>query len=459
MRKLPIIISIIVMVIIVALGGIYYYQSTHFNANITINNTKVGGLTAEKAIKKLKTTVMKNDVYVGNKLIFNGKNTKTGFTDKNLPEIKKILKMQRTFFPSSRVKNYSLLPANLDQYRNQTMKKTVEEKLLSMNKSLKAPKDAQVQLKQGKMIVSESEVGSKYDVPTLLKDYSKREYSSVIHLKAAYLQPIKADSAIVKEQKKKLQELMQRKVDYKVQNKVYSFNGQEVIKNATISKDMKITIDPSDIQNKIADINRTQSTLHKNYTFKTHSGKVISVKGESYGWSINVVEESKRIQAALEKGKKSILAYNVYGIGWNTYGVGYHTTANNGIGNTYAEVSIKDQRIWIYKDGKLKVTTHVVTGRHDTNEDTPKGVWYIMYKKSPSVLRGSEVGNPNYSIKVNYWAPFTNSGCGFHDAYWRTNWASDAYLHYGSGGCVNTPPSVMKTVYDNLEQNEPVIIY
>jgi len=459
-RKIPLILlSSMIIVIMIAVSSMYYYQSTHFNSNITINGTNVGGLTAEKAIKKLTSTVLKNDVYVGKKLIFDGKDTKTGFTDKNLPEIKKILKSQRTFFPSSKAKNYSVLPAKADYYRSKTMKKQVEDKLLTLNKGLKAPKDAHVQLNQGKISVSKSEAGNQYDITGLLKDYSKHEYSSIIHLDAKFLQPIKANSPIIKEEKKKLQELMTRTVEYKVQNKVYAFKASDVIKNASISKDNKYTIDPTEIQNKIADINRTQSTLHKNYTFKTHSGKEISIKGESYGWSINVVEESKRIAAALEKGKKSILAYNVYGIGWNTYGVGYHTTANHGIGNTYAEVSIKDQKIWIYKDGKLKVTTKVVTGRHDTQEDTPKGVWYIMYKASPSVLKGSEVGNPNYSIKVNYWAPFTNSGCGFHDAYWRTNWASDAYLHHGSGGCVNTPPSVMKAVYDNLEQNEPVIIY
>ena len=63
--------------------------------------------------------------------------------------------------------------------------------------------------------------------------------------------------------------------------------------------------------------------------------------------------------------------------------------------------------------GKLAVDTNVVTGRHNTNEDTSPGVWYIMYKESPSTLKGSEVGNPNYSVKVNYWAPFTLDGQGF----------------------------------------------
>lgn len=255
-----------------------------------------------------------------------------------------------------------------------------------------------------------------------------------------------------------LQELVQLNVDYKVQNQDYSLKASDLIRNATVSKNLQYSYDAGGITNKVAEINGFQSTLNKNYTFKIHTGSVISVKGQSYGWALDVSAESKRIQEAFEKGEKSIVADNIYGVGWSTYGTGYHTITNQGISDTYAEVSIQEQRIWIYKNGQLVVTTPVVTGRHDVNEDTPSGVWYIMYKQSPSTLKGSEVGNLNYSVKVAYWAPFTNSGCGFHDASWRTNWASTAYLTQGSGGCVNTPPSVMKAVYDNLSQNEPVVI-
>ena len=90
--------------------------------------------------------------------------------------------------------------------------------------------------------------------------------------------PIKEDSPIVKNEEKKLQELLQQTVEYKVQDKVYSLKGSELIKNASVSKDMKVTIDPSDINKKIAEINSSQSTLDKNFTFKTHSGSVITVK-------------------------------------------------------------------------------------------------------------------------------------------------------------------------------------
>jgi len=449
----------IIIIIALLFAGISYYQATRFNSQITINNTKVGGLTADQVINKLKTAELKNRVYVGNQQILDEKDSQMVFTDKDLPEVKKLVKNQWTFFPSSKEKNYSLIPKKADQFRSQTMKKQVEEKLLSMNKSLKAPQDAEAKLEQGQIVISNSINGEQYDVISLLKDYDKQDYKSDIHLNPVYLQPIKEDNPIVKNEEKTLQDLLQQTVDYTVQDKVHTLKASELIKNASVSKDLKVTITANDIKNKIDEINRSQSTLNKNFTFKTHSGSVISVKGQGYGWAINTDKESSRIQEAFEKGEKSISASNIYGKGWSNEGIGYENTTNNGIGDTYAEVSIAQQQIWIYKNGQLVVTTNVVTGKHSTLEDTHSGVWYILYKQSPHTLRGSAVGNPNYSVKVAYWAPFTNDGQGFHDASWRKNWASNAYLTAGSAGCVNTPPSIMKTVYDNLSKYDPVIIY
>ena len=449
----------IIIIIALLIAGISYYQTTRFNSQVTINGTKVGGLTADQVINKLKTSELKNRVYVGNQLILDEKDTQMVFTDKDLPEVKKLLKSQWTFFPSSKEKIFSLIPKQADQFRNQTMKKQVEEKLLTMNKSLKAPQDAEAKLEQGKIVISNSINGEQYDIPVLLKDYEKQKYTSDIHLKPVFIEPIKEDSPVIKEEEKLLQDLLQRTVDYKVQDKVNTLTASELIKNASVSKDMKITITVSDIKNKIDEINSSQSTLNKNFSFKTHSGSVIQVKGQGFGWAINTEKETARIQEAFEKGEKSISASNIYGKGWSNEGIGYETTTNNGIGDTYAEVSIAEQRIWIYKNGQLVVTTNVVTGKHSTGEDTSPGVWYILYKRPQYTLKGSAVGKPDYAIKVNYWAPFTNSGQGFHDASWRTNWASNAYLTGGSGGCVNTPPSIMKTVYDNLSTYDPVVIY
>ncbi|MCM3569783.1 L,D-transpeptidase family protein [Neobacillus mesonae] len=459
--KNPKIITSGVVVIVLLLAGLSYYQATRFNSHVMINDTQVGGLTVEKAIKKLKTAVLNNSVYVGQEKILDEEDTKLGFSEKDLPEIKKLLKKQWTFFPSTKEKNYWLIPEEADQYRNQTMKKHVKDKLLSMNKSLKAPVDAQATLKDGQIVITKSMDGKQYDIASLMKDYEKQVYRSEIHLKPVLLQPVKEDSEIVKKEEKKLQEIQQQSIDYKVQDKVYSLAANELVKNAAVSKEMKVTIDPSGIQDKIDEINRTQSTLDKDFTFKTHSGRVISVKGKGYGWALDTEKEAARIQKAFEKGEaKPLSASNIRGHGWNGEGYGYETTTNNGIGDTYAEVSIAEQRAWIYKNGKLAVTTHVVTGKHITGEDTSKGVWYILYKRQQYTLRGSSAGSPgSYAIKVNYWAPFTNSGQGFHDASWRSNWRSSAYIAAGSGGCVNTPPSIMGTVYNTLSTYDPVVIY
>lgn len=82
------------------------------------------------------------------------------------------------------------------------MKKLVEEKLISMNKELKAPQDAMAKLEQGKVVISKSVEGKQYDVTSLLKDYDKQKYKSEIHLKSAYIQPIKEDNPIIKKRRK-----------------------------------------------------------------------------------------------------------------------------------------------------------------------------------------------------------------------------------------------------------------
>ena len=376
---------ILIIALFIAAGS--YYQANHFNSQIKINGITVGGMTADQALKKLKATVLKNVVYVGEQQILDGKDTKMVFTNKDLPDVEKLLKSQWTFFPSSKAKDYSLMPSNQDQYRNQTLKKQLEEKLLAMNQSLKAPQDAVVRLEQGKIVVTSSISGEQYDVASLLKDFEKQEYISEIRLNPAYIQPIKEDSEFIKNQQKKLEEFLAQTVDYQVQDKVFTLKASELIKNASISKDLQIKIDDAgDIKNKIAEINNSQSTLNKDFTFTTHSGSVISVKGKGYGWAIDVDKEIPRIMEAFGNGENSVSASNIYGQGWKGEGYGYDTIANNGIGDTYAEVSIAEQRIWIYKNGKLIVTTNVVTGNHSTGHDTTRGVWYILYKQTPSVL-------------------------------------------------------------------------
>ena len=71
--------------------GMSYYQATHFNSNVTINDTKVGGLSADQAIQKLKTSGLANKVYVDQQQILDEK-IQNGTYGKDLPQVKKLLK-------------------------------------------------------------------------------------------------------------------------------------------------------------------------------------------------------------------------------------------------------------------------------------------------------------------------------------------------------------------------------
>ena len=264
---------------------------------------------------------------------------------------------------------------------------------------------------------------------------------------------------VVQAEKQKLDSLAKKETTYNVQGKTYEMKAAELLNSARVING-RYSYDDTGLRNKIDEINAAQATLNKPLAFKTTGGSTVSVPAGTYGWEIGKDDAVDSIEAAWQNGTKEIKAEkDIYGKGYYTYGTGYATTQNGGIGGTYAEVSISEQRVWLYKNGQQVYSADCVTGKQSTNEGTPRGVWYVMYKQSPSVLKGSESGKENYEVKVKYWAQFTNSGCGFHDASWRNNWDKKAYINDGSGGCVNLKADQAAQIYNLLEVKEPVIVY
>ena len=82
-----------------------------------------------------------------------------------------------------------------------------------------------------------------------------------------------------------------------------------------------------------------------------------------------------------------------------------------------------------------------------------------MYKQRNTTLRGIGDTGKAYASPVSYWAPFTESGCGFHDASWRTDWSTTAYVNNGSNGCVNMHTYDAPNAFNDLSVDEPVVIY
>lgn len=123
------------------------------------------------------------------------------------------------------------------------------------------------------------------------------------------------------------------------------------------------------------------------------------------------------------------------------------------LGDSYVEVDMTAQHLWVYRNGTVVVSTDVVTGHTGRGNGTPEIIGFIYGMQKNRVLRGE-----NYASFVHFWAPFYK-GYGLHDANWRGSFGGEIYKVDGSHGCVNIPPSVMPEVYKNIELGMPVITY
>lgn len=129
--------------------------------------------------------------------------------------------------------------------------------------------------------------------------------------------------------------------------------------------------------------------------------------------------------------------------------------------DTYIEVSISKQYMWLYNDGKLVVSTPVVTGNMSKGWDTPTGTFSVWNKETDKVLDGATVGY-DYTLPVNYWMAIDYTGVGIHDNNWLTSSNAEASRSQnstlGSHGCINTPSDLMATVYNNTPLGTPVYV-
>jgi len=99
---------------------------------------------------------------------------------------------------------------------------------------------------------------------------------------------------------------------------------------------------------------------------------------------------------------------------------------------TYIDVNLSTQKMMYIHNGTVVLQSDVVTGKPST--PTPAGEFSVLYKQSPTVLRGAD-----YAAPVSYWMPFTWAGHGLHDATWQPWFGGNRWTFAGSHGCVNLP--------------------
>ncbi len=232
---------------------------------------------------------------------------------------------------------------------------------------------------------------------------------------------------------------------------IYDWNGSEVIVDAgvidqwiTIEKDI-VSLDEEKIKEFVSEQAKKYDTYGKNRIFQSTDGREIELKSGAYGWKTDKEEESEALLQAVKNGDK-IKRIPVY----------IYTASSSGvddIGNTYVEIDLGNQHLYLYVDGEIILESDFVSGNESRGWSTPAGVFGLTYKTRNAVLRGE-----NYETPVNYWMPF-NGNIGMHDATWRGTFGGSIYKTSGSHGCINLPYENAKIIYEYLYTGFPVICY
>ena len=223
---------------------------------------------------------------------------------------------------------------------------------------------------------------------------------------------------------------------------------REIIKNwLTLDENGEMTLDHALVSDYVSELARKYDSFSDFREFRTYDGSYITVRGGDFGWIIDVPAETDSLIAAIEHGETDVRE-PVYA------NKGGSRASDNDIGYTYLEIDLTNQRMVFYKDGEPIVDTAVVTGDpNGSGTATPVGCYTVSAKESPATLPEDQGG-----VQVSFWLPFCET-IGICDAGWRSEFGGRLYLTQGSYGCVQTPYSAMESIYRQVEEGIPVVIY
>ncbi len=238
-------------------------------------------------------------------------------------------------------------------------------------------------------------------------------------------------------------------------------------------KNGKVTYKNKKIENWVENFCLKYKTVGITRKIKSHTGKMVKIVGGDYGWQLDyekMVQQTKKalkesidvnatqayIDNPNEDTKKGITLKRK-AIYLNTaFQKDYENFTNDWDPKNYTEISISDQKVYVFRNGKVKFSCRCITGRPTEDRRTPTGAYFIKEHKEAYTLTGAD-----YSTPVKNWVRITWTGTGFHPATWQpwSRWSKTLYLTRGSHGCINLSVSDAQKIYNMTKYREAVFIH
>lgn len=307
------------------------------------------------------------------------------------------------------------------------------------------PSDASFDVKTGE--ITESVDGTKVNEETAAKAIQEAlkndEYSLNLDDEKFYT-PAAVTTEDIKEKYADVIDISNWTASYGVSD--YVIKMKDYMDYITVNEDGTYSIDTSFMVQAVLELSKTVDKVGADRKFKSTLDGEITVSGGTYGQCMSNKDEIEYLTEQLNAGKSVE----------NREPVWIREPESIGSENTYVEIDISAQHVWLYKDGSLVMDTPCVTGTAGTSRATPTGSYYIS-----EMVDGKYLVGATYRTWVNKWMRLTNDGVGLHDAAWRASseFGGNTYTYDGSHGCINLPKSFAYDLYDNVKVGMLVVVH
>ncbi|MGI6735859.1 MAG: L,D-transpeptidase family protein [Anaerovoracaceae bacterium] len=457
-KKKKILTAVVCCVAAVAVGLTIYGHSeayaekaSHFPQNTSINGIDCSELTVEEAAAKLTDTWQSRKVTVredgSTVATYSLKNTEYSISEQLQDLIGSNFFSVMKNHAGSGEKSYKV---SMKMKNSPAFDRKVKASPYLHRDYKTKTKNAYVELEDTKFTIIKEVYGDNVDADRVLKKLKSLVASGKFELdysadKFYELPTVKKGDESLKEEQEFDKKHYSQKIVYTLYNGSYQIKPKDLKKMMPADDSGNVSVSKKGVNNFVKRLAWKVNTQYFNRKFKTTNSGTITVYGGSYGYALDKTKEAKQLTKDLKAGKdvkrKPKWAQEAY----------YTGTGKSDIGNSYIEVSISQQTLWLYKKGKCILSTAVTTGQ--SGHPTDPGCYFIEYKQLGATLTGQ-----GYSSPVTYWMPF-NGDQGCHDAPWRSDFGSGAYTSNGSHGCVNMPYYAAQELYNQIEKGYPVVIY
>ncbi len=234
-------------------------------------------------------------------------------------------------------------------------------------------------------------------------------------------------------------------ITYEVGDDVWELTASTFCDWLTVDDDFAVSIDEEQVADYVSGLAGTYNTFYSAKTLDTSYGQTVTISRAAYGWKVDSEAEKTRIIEEIQAGETVSRDLN-YSCTANSHG-------EHDYGDSYVEINLTAQHLFLYKDGELVIETDFVSGDESDGNSTPTGAFGITYTQRDATLRGA-----TYETPVSYWMPF-NGNIGMHDATWRKSFGAAIYKRNGSHGCINLPYSAAETIFQTVYTGYPVLVY